>query len=525
VLLALAIPLWAADKPRFLTPRELAELGDKSKVAFATKIVETPAELPALQHPGWPPAGTIHSVPYPAITTGSDGSRALVSYRCSDGAMKALEAAEPSFQKKAYDAARVIYEAALHEDPSCYILDLSAGDCSLFSGNPEIALQFYEKATKLNPADYHGQWFRASALVALGRSDEAKLAYTQALALSPANPRLLSAIKSHAAELGIEVRDVSFRPSAVARVEGKGVTIYTVNKAHWWIYGLCKGLWLGDDAHRIQMSGDTQHNWTTTEDLECIGALLAKYETSRDAGVTDPEEQLDMLLTVLDHKLLGEFVLYEFGRRVSPDFTILLTEPMLQGIARYVDSFVLPSNAADATFAHRTPPEICDIAVRADLKQGSVLLTWKGGTSPFMVVRSKEATLSDKSDVTIIESSVQTRALSIPEHPGLRYPYWYQVFDANAAPEAFSVKPAAFTKGQLITLRGVGFSNDCALNRVTVGGFLAEDVRDCSRNGLKFRAPVDSGASGIRIQAPAGDGGVGDQQRCKGSIRHPQTWQ
>ena len=347
VLLALAIPVRAADKPRFLTPQELAELGDKSKVAFATKIVAGPADLPALEHPGWSTAATIHPIPYPAITTGRDGSRALVSYRCSDGAMKALEAAEQSFQKKAYDAARVIYEAALHEDPSCYILDFNAGNCYLFSGNPERALQFYDKALKLNPADYRGQWFRASALVALGRSEEARLAYRQALAMSPQNPDLLAAIKSHAAELGIDVRDVSFRPSAVARVEGKGVTIYTVNKPHWWVYGLCKGIWLGDEAHRLQMSGDTQHNWTTTEDLECLGALLAKYKSSRDAGDTASEAQLDTLLTVLDQRLLGEFITYEFGPRVSPYFTILLPEPTLQEIARYVDRFVLPRIAAE----------------------------------------------------------------------------------------------------------------------------------------------------------------------------------
>lgn len=349
LVLALAIPVRAADRVHLLTPQELADLGDKSKVAFATKLLETPAELPELQHPGRPAAGAVDTIPNPSIAVGSGGSRSLVSYQCTNGALKAREAAEPSFRKKAYDAARVIYEAALQEDPACYILDFNVGDCYLSAGNPTRALEFYDKAFKLNPADYRGPWFRANALIALGRSEDARMAYGQALAMSPQNPDLLAAIKSHAKELGLDVRDISFRPAAGARIEGQGVTIYTVNKPHWWVYGLCRGIWLGDEAHRLQMTGDAQHTWTTTEDLECLGALLAKYKTSRDAGDTPTEAQLDTLLTVLDQTLLGEFVMYEFGPSVSPYYTILLPEQTQKAISRYVDTFVLPRIAAGQT--------------------------------------------------------------------------------------------------------------------------------------------------------------------------------
>jgi len=36
----------AGKKGHFLTPRELAELGDKSKVSYATTIVKSGADLP-----------------------------------------------------------------------------------------------------------------------------------------------------------------------------------------------------------------------------------------------------------------------------------------------------------------------------------------------------------------------------------------------------------------------------------------------------------------------------------------------
>ena len=213
--------------------------------------------------------------------------------------------------------------------------------------------------------------------------------------------------------------------------------------------------------------------------------------------------------------------------RVAPTrpatYRVRWPEKNMQTLLR-TSAFLPPLLLTTITLAQQPPPEVCDLAVRAELKRGDVFVTWKGGTPPFMVVRSNEAMLSDKSDVRIIESNLDTRILIIPEHPGLRYPYWYQVFDSNAVPEAFSVKPAIFAKGQTITLRGVGFSENCALNQVTVGGIAAEDVRGCSRNGLKFRAPVNSEASHIGIQGPRGNGGVGDQQRCNGAIRHPQSW-
>lgn len=304
---SLATTGWAGESARLLTAQELAELGDKSKVSFATRIMRDRAELPILPHPGYSNDGMVEPLPYPAIFTAADGSRSLGSFQCTPGAMKALQKAEPLFQEKAYDSARAIYETALVEDPGCYLLALNAGDCHLLSGKADRALHFYDQAIKLNPADFHGYWFRGSALVTLGRAEEARVAYSQALALSPRQPNLLTAIKSKANELGIDVRDEPFQPSATADLDGNGVTVYTVDRSHWWIYGVCRGIWLAEESHRLQMTGEARHHWTNTEDLECLGALLAQYKSSRDAEETAPEQQLDMLLDVRDSHLLNGF--------------------------------------------------------------------------------------------------------------------------------------------------------------------------------------------------------------------------
>jgi hypothetical protein len=170
-------------------------------------------------------------------------------------------------------------------------------------------------------------------------------------------------------------------------------------------------------------------------------------------------------------------------------------------------------------------PEICDFSVEAGGKSGMVLLRWTGGTPPFIVMRSDRESFSNDADLVMVESRAPNRLVGVSERTGTRYPYWYQAFDRNSVPQAFSVKPLKFKKGQTVTVRGIGFSKDCAQNRVLVAGTAADDVRGCSGSGLKFRAPSDADASAITFEGPHGNGGVGDQQRCKGVLQHPLTWE
>src|SRR6266849_3673254 len=187
----------------FLTPRELAELGDTSEVQYATTIVKNVSELPTFRHPGLPKSGPLQGTPYAEISRGLGGSRSLSSFHLSAIASKALGEAEPLFESKQYSQALPIYREASLKDPKCYVLYMSIGDCYLFSGNPVAALDNYDKAIALNPDDFHGYWFRASALLESGKPEEARHAYARALAMSPRNQALLKAINTRSGRLGI----------------------------------------------------------------------------------------------------------------------------------------------------------------------------------------------------------------------------------------------------------------------------------------------------------------------------------
>jgi len=334
-------------KGRFLTPVELAELGDESEVQYATTIVKSRADLPGFQQPGLPADGPLPGTPYPEISVSANGSRSLSSFRLSEIARQALEAAEPLFQAKQYSRALAIYRDASLEDPGCYVLYLSIGDSHLLSGEPRAALDDYGRAIALNPDDFHGYWFRASALVELGRLEEARHAYARALAMSPRNPELLKAINASSARLGFRAIEEPFHARAMARPEGEKLVIYTVEGLHWWLYGLCKAVWLAEAGHREHLTGSTEHHWTNTEELECMGNLLASYRTEREEGETPPEPELDLLLKVLDSGDMGGFVDYEFGSRLSEDYAILIDPESREKLVRFVERYVLQDEGGE----------------------------------------------------------------------------------------------------------------------------------------------------------------------------------
>jgi tetratricopeptide (TPR) repeat protein len=263
-----------------------------------------------------------------------------MAFTLSAVASKALDEAEPKYQANHYGEALMIYRDALTHDPDCYVLHMNAGDCYLFSGNPLAALASYDRALELNRSDFHAHWYRGSALLELDRRAEARASYARALALSPRQGNLIQSINNRSDRLGFRARGDLFHPLAVARHEGDTFNIYSVDSTHWWIYGLCRAIWLAEAGHRKNLTGREGHGWTNTEELECTANLLVSYRTDRDSGKSPAEPELDHLLEVLDAHRLGAFVDYEFGSRVAGDYSVLLDRDAQDRLVEFVDRFV-----------------------------------------------------------------------------------------------------------------------------------------------------------------------------------------
>ena len=120
--------------------------------------------------------------------------------------------------------------------------------------------------------------------------------------------------------------------------------IYATEPTHWWIYGLCKAVWLAEEFHRIDLTGKSDHNWTNTEERECLANLVVRYHTNRDEGEVMADPALDRLLAVLHHGDLDGFVFYEIGGPAMPDMILLMPEIAREEIASYIRRYVLQRN-------------------------------------------------------------------------------------------------------------------------------------------------------------------------------------
>lgn len=173
------------------------------------------------------------------------------------------------------------------------------------------------------------------------------------------------------------------------------------------------------------------------------------------------------------------------------------------------------------------PPEICELSVKADPGSGDALLSWSGGTPPFVVVRGDAGSLDEATKVEYLSMNVAGRRFLDSGALRKGHRFYYQVYDHNSVPEVFTMTPDDPHEGDVATIRGIGFSRDCARNIVVFDGGLEVRPRGkCDFTGFQFTIPLGAVSGSLMFVSPNGVGGFGDHQsyRCDGMPRSPATW-
>lgn len=323
-----------------LPPAEILKRLRASRVVYRFERLE-PSAIDAAKFADemWPPHEA--ALPFPFVEDRGTGRRTLVTYPMNDEAVRILNQAEPLFQAKDYAAAEREYGRALEVAPGYYLALLSYGDCAFFSGNLQAALRRYEMAIEANPFDHRGYYYRANVLTEMGQIDEALDGYAWALATRPRHALLLQGLATREKRLGAVVQSDLLRPRSVARQDKDGVQVASDGTAHWLAFGACKAMWLGEPAHRKEMTGHEDHSITTTEEKECLASLLGVYASQREAGAIAAEPALDTLIEVVKAGMATEFILYELASRLSPHMLVLVEPAHRERLRNFVRRFVL----------------------------------------------------------------------------------------------------------------------------------------------------------------------------------------
>ncbi len=342
ILVVLVAPARAKEKKKFLTPGEMVKIMEKSKTQYKMDDIKSLKEIVPEKFADqyWPRNGK--ELEYPWISDDGKGNLSLQSYALDKECQAALDKTEPLFKDKKYEEAVASYQAAVDASPKCYFAFIGLGDCDFFTGEYARSLMAYQKAIDLDPYDFRGPFFKGHALLRMDRARDAKDDLIEALALKPRRESILKVLKAYAEALGVTVVDEPFVPRSLARLEGDTIAIYANPEDPPWLYhAICKGIWLGEPKHRKDLVDDEEHVWSTTEEKECLAALLAGYQQQRDDQKVAADPQMDRLERILEDGFLDEYAIYELGSRLSPDFALLLPAAEKARLKEFIGKYVV----------------------------------------------------------------------------------------------------------------------------------------------------------------------------------------
>lgn len=342
-LLLIVSGLFGQEKKRFSTTADIVKLMTESALTYRIESLDKlkPDEagnLPGLLFPPSCPA-----VANPRLVM-KDGSAAVEEFPFKEEAVALVRKAESIYQEKKYEEARRIYAQAVQADPDCYLAVADIGDCYYFTGRHEQALAEYDKAILINPHDHRLYFFRANALLALGRTEEAKKNYLRSLMLRPRYPFALQVMKARRDVLKMDIRESLFQPPLLVRKEGDDICIYLDAEkggAHWMAYANAKAVWLGEPSHRQEIAGDSGAGWSTIQERECLSHLLTVYLAGRADNSIPLDPNLEILKRIVENGDMDYFILYEIYTRLCPYGMVTLSEVIQQEMERFIEKYLV----------------------------------------------------------------------------------------------------------------------------------------------------------------------------------------
>jgi tetratricopeptide (TPR) repeat protein len=344
VMLASVAQGEAPRRGSFLNISELMKLMEESKTAYVFKELEKlDLGRGTLAEAAWP--ALLPRVNCPKVVR-KDGQVSVVEWEQSAELGAALKRGDEAYAKKDFVEAEKRFRAAVKLAPGDPLAHAFLGDALLFGGKTTEAKAEYDRAIELNPDDYRLYFFRAGAWRRLGVLASERDDLRTSLTLKPRNSMLLESVEP--ARLGVRVGVDVLVPQGFARREKEQVVIYAdAQRLGWFSWASCKGAWLGESEHRKAATGSERRSWTSTEELECLSALLVGYDMElKRGGPRDP--RLDQLKAIADDGQAVGLVLYEIGARVDPQFTLRLDAESRSRVRKYVEKYVLPDAPARA---------------------------------------------------------------------------------------------------------------------------------------------------------------------------------
>jgi tetratricopeptide (TPR) repeat protein len=275
----------------------------------------------------------------------------------ANGAMNQGEAA---FARGDFKAAIAAYTKAMMLQPNLYHAVLFIGD-SYFADKQYIpATEWFERAIKIDPDDETAYRYWGDALMKLGRMDEARMKFLEAIVAEPYNKNTWVGLQQWAErnQTPLSIPDVKApkRTEPLARKEGD-TTIYldsTILKYQgakdgtgaWGLYQIVAGAWQAK-LFKEKFPEEKQYRHTLTEEKELLTLVAKSVGKDIEEGVLKLENLdsgIAILLKLHKANMLEPYILIaQADKGVAKDYPAY-REANRERLRQFLDEFVARKN-------------------------------------------------------------------------------------------------------------------------------------------------------------------------------------
>lgn len=353
IFAAIAASTSAAEK--VLGPADYLTLMTESKLRY--NLIGEPSKTPLA------PMDCPRRDEVSRVEVKGPNDKTLVESKEKPEATKLIDEGEALYVAEKRDEAVAKYRAAIAADPNVPRAYFYLGDALLFgtAADPAAALEQYRKGVALDPTIPSGHFYSATALVRLGRNDEAREEIIKALTYFPSYPTLWKVADQAADRWNARITRHKFEPPAgyIGGDSKKGIDIYFGKDGEWIGYATCKAVWANEKQFAARHGNG---GWSLDEERACVlNQLMTLYNASENKltdeqkkknGVANPkitESQIIAampplgrhLFEVAQAQLLDGYVLFEIIGQHCPVAMSIMADDALKQVDAYIRRYVV----------------------------------------------------------------------------------------------------------------------------------------------------------------------------------------
>lgn len=266
-----------------------------------------------------------------------------------------MQAAEADFSRGDLDKAREGYIHALLLDPNLYTAALFIGDTYFKQKQPGSAGEWFSRAIQIDPNRETAYRYWGDALMGMGKVDEARTKFIDAVIAEPYNRNPWMGLGQWADHYHVKLTYLRLQDKSAVKTDGNNTTI-TLDSAAlgkktdptmaaWIVYSGDRALWQ-KEKFKKEFPNETKYRHTLKEEsdsLHTMVSVISELQKSKKGDETsDLDPSLAALVKIDQAGLLDPFVLLN---RVDND--IAQDYPAYRAanrdkLYRYMDEFVVP---------------------------------------------------------------------------------------------------------------------------------------------------------------------------------------